>query len=131
LQTRDWLPCNPSSRRGSGFSPLSYGLAFRPDERGICFAVKIGAVLRPREAVEEFAFGIDSQRLDRLGYGVTMMSSKTAQLCLGLNADEELDAILGTVNAEMALAITALFLGCGQCHDNAPRRGVRSTMVTP
>jgi hypothetical protein len=106
-------------------------LAFRPDERGICLAVKIGAVLRPWEAVEEFAFGIDSQGLDHLGYCVIMMSSKTAQLCLGLNADEELDPILGTVNAEMALTVTVLFLGWGQCHDSAPRRGALSAMVTP
>jgi len=53
------------------------------------------------------------------------MPSQTAQSRLGLNADEELDPILGAIDAEMALAITPPFLGWGQCHDNAPRRGVK------
>jgi hypothetical protein len=36
-------------------------------------------------------------------------------LRLGLDADEELNALLGAVDTEMALAIALLLLGRGQC----------------
>ena len=60
------------------------------------------------------------QILDRLGYRVTVMAGEASELRLGLNADEELDALLGAVEAEMTLAVALLLLGRGQCHGGLP-----------
>ena len=45
-----------------------------------------------------------------------MVSGETEQLCLGWSADEELEALLISMN-EMALAITPLFFRRLQGHD--------------
>ena len=70
-------------------------------------------LVNPRSAP---AFGI---LLDprHFGYCVTVMARKPSELRLFLHADEELNALLGAVNTEMALVIAPLLLGRGQCHD--------------
>jgi hypothetical protein len=40
-----------------------------------------------------------------------MVAGEPPELRLGLNADEELDALLGAMEAKMALTIALLFLG--------------------
>jgi hypothetical protein len=56
--------------------------------------------------------------LDHRGYCVTVTAGEASKLGLGVNADEELDAQLGAVDAEMALAIALLLFGRGQSHNH-------------
>lgn len=96
-------------------------------------AVEIGGVLARRKPFEEPAFGVRGQLLDHIGYCVTVMAGEACELGLGLNADEELDALLGAVDAEMALAIALLLLGRCQSHDRLSGYGVTDgrELVTP
>lgn len=122
-----WLHGNLAARprrRASGFFRRP-GLV--PDGRlvtTLLVAVEIGGVLVGRKPVEEGAFGVCGQLLDHFGYRVTVVASEASELCLGLNADEELDALLGTVDAKMAIAIALLLLGRGQSHDHPLGYGV-------
>ena len=86
-------------------------------------AVEVDRVLFRRKPVEDRSFGVSGELLDHLGYRVTVVESEAFELCLGLNADEELDTLLAAVDAEMALAIALLLLGRGQSHDDASPRG--------
>jgi len=85
-------------------------------------AVEIWGVPASREPVKERLLGGRDQILDRLGYRVTVMAGEASELRLGLNADEELDALLGAVEAEMTLAVALLLLGRGQCHGGSRLR---------
>jgi hypothetical protein len=80
-------------------------------------AVEIGGSLAGRKPVEECTFGVSGQILDHLGYCVTVMAGETPELYPCLNADEELDALLRAMDAEMAFAIALLLLGRGQSHE--------------
>jgi len=77
----------------------------------VLVAVEVCDVLASREPVEERLLGGRDQILDHLGYRVTMMAGEPSELRLGLNADKELDAFLGAVQAEMTLAVALLLLG--------------------
>jgi hypothetical protein len=86
----------------------------------VVVAVEVGSALAGRKPVEEYTFGVSGQILDHLGYRVTVVAGEAPELCPCPNADEELDALLRAVDAEMALAIALLLLGRGQSHDRVP-----------
>jgi hypothetical protein len=58
-----------------------------------------------RGSVSRSALAVGGDLLDHRGYCVTVMAGEVSKLGLGVNADEELDAQLGAVDAEMALAM--------------------------
>ena len=77
-------------------------------------AIEICGVLASREPVEKRPLGGRDQILDHFGYCVTVMTGEASELRLGLNTDEELDALLGAVEAEMTFTVALLLLGGGE-----------------
>jgi hypothetical protein len=63
----------------------------------LSLAVEIDRLLLRRKPVEDRAFGVSGKLLDHLGYRVTVVESEAFELCLGVNADEELDTLLAAV----------------------------------
>jgi hypothetical protein len=94
-------------------------------------AVEIGSALAGRKPVEECAFGVSGQVLDHSGYCVTVVAGEASEPSPCLNADEKLNALLGAVDAEMALAIALLLLGRGQSHDRLRCRAHGTTVAEP
>jgi len=78
-------------------------------------AIEICRVLASRKAVEKRPLGGRDQILNHLGYCVTVMTGEASELRLGLNTDEELDALLGAVETEMTVTVALLLLGGGEC----------------
>jgi hypothetical protein len=87
--------------------------------RSLPAAVEICGLLFRWKPVEEHSFCVSGELLNHVGYCVTIVESEAIELCFGVNADKELDALLATINAEMALAIAPLLLGRAQSHDDA------------
>jgi len=85
-------------------------------------AIEICGVLASREPFKERPLGGRDQILDHLGYCVTVMTGEASELRLGLNADEELNALLGAVEAEMTLAVALLLFSGGECHGDSRLR---------
>jgi hypothetical protein len=68
-------------------------------------AVEISGVLACREPVEDRPVGVFGQILDDPRYCVTVMARKPSELRFGLHVDEDLDALFGAVDTQMAQTI--------------------------